>query len=82
MLKNPPKVVYAPPNSPDLNPFDYSVWSVAESKTCKTSHRNVDELKASVVEVWSDLDEAYIRKTFAAFWPRVEAVDKNMSGLI
>ncbi len=46
---------------PDLNPLDYPVGSVVESKACQIPHRNVDELKASVVEAWSDLDEVYIR---------------------
>jgi transposase len=27
-----------PSNSPDLNPLDFSIWSVVESKACQTSH--------------------------------------------
>jgi quinol monooxygenase YgiN len=58
------------------------MWSVAESKACQTPHRNVDKLKVFIVEAWSDLDEAYIRKAYPAFQALVEAVVKNMVGLI
>jgi hypothetical protein len=37
-----------PPSSPDLNPLDFSVWSVVESKACATSHNSVKALKASI----------------------------------
>ena len=29
-----------PPNSPDLNPLDYSVWSILEEKACAKPHPN------------------------------------------
>jgi hypothetical protein len=32
------QVIVLPPSSPDLNPLDYSVWGVLESKACKNSH--------------------------------------------
>jgi len=33
-----------PPNSPDLNPVDYKVWSVTQEKVCKGRISDVDEL--------------------------------------
>ena len=37
-----------PPQSPDLNPLDYSMWVQIEGKPCTTRHSNVDALKSSV----------------------------------
>ena len=37
-----------PPNSPDLNPLDYSVWSILEEKACQKPHTNVESLKKAL----------------------------------
>ncbi|QQP58353.1 Putative LOC100197221 [Caligus rogercresseyi] len=34
-----------PPQSPDLNPLDYSVWWQVESKACRVHDDNVKDLK-------------------------------------
>jgi len=34
-----------PPNSPDLNPVDYSVWSILQEKVYKTRITDLDDLK-------------------------------------
>ena len=34
-----------PSNSPDLNPLDFSVWSILEQKVCAKRHSSIDELK-------------------------------------
>ena len=39
--------------SPDLNPFDYAVWDVLESKTKATSHLNIGSLKTAIKEKWN-----------------------------
>ncbi len=33
------------PQSPNLNPLDYSIWRHIESKTCKVGRRNVGDLR-------------------------------------
>jgi hypothetical protein len=71
-----------PPSSPDLNPLDYSIWSVLESKACATSHANLDDLKASIVRAWRGLSKAYIVKTCQAFRRRLESVIELEGGLI
>jgi hypothetical protein len=63
-----------PPSSPDLNPLDYSVWSVVESKACKTSHNSIKDLKVSITKTWRYLSKAYIVKTCQQLWPRLEKV--------
>ena len=40
-----------PPNSPDLNPLDYSVWSILEEKACAKPHMNVESLKRALKKV-------------------------------
>jgi len=37
-----------PPNSPDLNPVDYSVWSILQKKVYKTHITYLDDLKHSI----------------------------------
>jgi len=34
-----------PPNSPDLNPVDYKVWSVLQEQVYNVKVNNVDELR-------------------------------------
>ena len=62
-----------PPSSLDLNPLDYSIWSILEAKVGKTSHRNVDELKACITKNWDMMSEDYIWDTCSRFCSRVEA---------
>ena len=47
-----------PPNSPDLNPVDYKIWSVLQERVCQT--RNVDHLKQRLVEEWNRLDQGIV----------------------
>ena len=35
-----------PPNSPDLNPVDYSIWSVMQQHVNHSRVKDVDELRA------------------------------------
>ena len=37
-----------PPSSPDLNPLDFSLWSILETNACSTSHKSIESLKKSV----------------------------------
>ena len=36
-------------SSPDLNPFDISVWSILVSKVCRTPHDSLDNLKLELL---------------------------------
>lgn len=63
-----------PPNSPDLNPLDYSIWASIEKEACKKPHSSVSSLKASIRQAWGKMDPEYIRKTCKSFRPRLEAV--------
>ena len=39
-----------PPNSPDLNVMDYSIWSILEAEACSKPHQSIDALKKSLVK--------------------------------
>ncbi|EYC39473.1 hypothetical protein Y032_0655g1201 [Ancylostoma ceylanicum] len=56
-----------PPNSPDLNPMDYSVWSVLEAKSCSKPHQTVESLKQDLQKAWDELSSDYLRATVDAF---------------
>ena len=49
-----------PPNSPDLNPVDYKIWSVVQQRVYQSWVHNVDELKQRLVHVWHDIDQTII----------------------
>ena len=62
-----------PPSSPDLNPMDFSVWSVLEAKACSQRHLTIDSLKKSLLKAWDELDLAYLSATVDAFPHRLHA---------
>lgn len=67
-----------PSNSPDLNPLDFSVWSVLESKVSTGRHANMGSLKAAIIKAWDDLDNNYLRATCEGFKKRLtKCIDVN-----
>lgn len=61
-----------PPNSPNLNPLDYFVWSNVESKACAIYHSNVEALKTSVEEEWNNMSALTLKRVCSRFRSRVE----------
>jgi len=49
-----------PPNSPDLNPFDYKLWSVMQEKVYKKRIKDIDELRACILTAWDEMDQRII----------------------
>jgi len=49
-----------PPNSPDLNPVDYSVWSILQEKVYKTRTTALDDLEHRIRTEWAKLDHDVI----------------------
>src|SRR6218665_1135282 len=49
-----------PPNSPDLNLVDYQIWSVLEERVYRSRIRDIDHLRARLVEEWQLLDHVII----------------------
>ncbi|QQP34859.1 Putative transposable element [Caligus rogercresseyi] len=62
-----------PPQSPDLNPLDYSIWSQVEKKTCQVRQPNIEALKNSVNQQWRIMRKDYIVNVCKGFRRRLEA---------
>ena len=57
-----------------LNPLDYTIWSIWESKTIATSHPNIGSLKTTIGEEWNKMSEKFILKTSKSFHRHVERI--------
>ena len=51
-----------PPNSPDLNPVDYKVWSVMQEKVYKKQIKDIYELRACILTAWDKMDQRFMIK--------------------
>ena len=71
-----------PPQLPDLNPIDFSVWTHIESKACKVRHSSVEELKFSVNRSWASMRKDFIPKVCKGFRPRLSRVIVAKGGYI
>jgi len=49
-----------PLNLPDLNPVDYSVWSILQEKVYKSCITDLNNLKHRITTEWANLDHAVI----------------------
>src|SRR6218665_1709994 len=62
-----------PQNSPDLNPFDYSIWSVLQEKVYRSRIANVDELKTRLIDEWGRLDQSIVDAAIDQWHRRLSA---------
>jgi len=71
-----------PPNSPDLNPMDFSIWGVMLESYSKHSPKpkNITELKVVLQEIWDSLPQTFIQKVVLAFRKRLQACIKSDGG--
>jgi transposase len=69
-----------PPYSPDLNPLDYSIWSILEAKACAKSHASVDALKVSLRAAWEAISVETLRIVCDDFPRRLVACVKAKGG--
>ena len=49
-----------PPNSADLNPVDYAIWSVIQKCVYDTRVHNIDELQQRLLHVWCSFEQSLI----------------------
>lgn len=62
-----------PPNSPDLNPVDYKIWSVMQESVYKVRIHDVDELRQRIVDAWDELDQRVIDAAVQQWRERLQA---------
>lgn len=60
-----------PPYSPDLNPMDYSVWSILEARACAKRHKSLESLKQSLRQEWDRLSPEDLRPIAENFKTRL-----------
>jgi len=49
-----------PPNSPDLSPVDYAIWSVIQQRVYETGVHDIDELQLRLLHVWHGVEQSLI----------------------
>jgi len=49
-----------PPNSPDLNPVDYVIWSVMQAPVYQTWVHGIDELRQRLITEWCELEQRIV----------------------
>jgi len=74
----PPKLW--PPNSPDLNPVDYKVWSVMQEKVYKKRIEDIDELHARILTAWDEMDQHNIDAAIKQWRTRLRTCIKAKGG--
>ena len=48
------------PNSPDLNPVDYVIWSVMQERVYQTRVHDIDELRQRLITVRCELEQRIV----------------------
>ena len=71
-----------PPNSPDLNPMDFYLWGVVESKVNRHALANRDALKRKIERVMAKMCKEEVARACARFRPRLESVVQGGGGYI
>ena len=61
-----------PPYSPDLNPMDYSIWSILESKVYTKTYKSVEYLKRALKKEWDKLSLETVAKVVDNFPKRLK----------
>lgn len=72
----------SPQSSPDLNPVDFAVWSILESKVSATHHTSLDALKKKLTKEWEKIPKRVIRDSCKAFSKRFQQVVDVNGGYI
>ncbi|KAF2348401.1 hypothetical protein FHG87_020842 [Trinorchestia longiramus] len=71
-----------PARSPDLNPLDFSIWSILKTRVLAAPHTSLESLKAERQNEWEAILQEQIRATCDAFVNRLKAVVRNKGGYI
>jgi transposase len=61
-----------PPRSPDLNPLDYSIWSILLSRACNRPHPDLQSLRSALEREWEALGAETLERIVDDFPRRVD----------
>ena len=72
-----------PPNSPDLNPVDFSIWGALEDNVYRGRRiTSLDELRTAIEEEWEAFPQDHINRAIDSFKPRLKRVIEENGGHI
>jgi hypothetical protein len=71
-----------PPNSPDLNPVDYSIWGYLQQLVYRHKIENLDHLKQIIISCWTELSQQFIDGAVDQWSHRIAAVVAARGGHI
>ena len=71
-----------PPSSLDLNPTDFAIWSILESKACSSNHSSVEALKAKLCTCWDETSPETICASCSQVHDRLRRFVKAKGGYI
>ncbi len=71
-----------PLHSPDAAPMDYTVFGHLKSMLSGIQFKSKDQLKAAVVDAWSNLDLSFIQNSCKKFRGKLEQIVANNGGWI
>lgn len=71
-----------PPNSPDLNPVDYSVWGALQQLVYRQRIRDMNHLKAELVRCWEQINQDLIDRAIDQWLKRISMVIRCKGGHI
>ena len=77
LTENVPKFIEPdnwPPNSPDLNPVDYSIWGYLQQLVYRQKIRNIEHLKNVIIDCWSEISQEFIDGAIDQWSRRIAAV--------
>ena len=81
LKQNAPGIIeFWPPRSPDLNPLDYSIWSILAEDVRAQEPWNDAELKAAVVRARNNLSQDVIDKAVSQFRRTLELCAQQLGG--
>lgn len=62
-----------PSNSPDLNPMDFSIWGILDSKISAKNYTSIENLKTALKKAWNDIPRKTLSTIVKNFRKRLEA---------
>ncbi|KAF2364675.1 hypothetical protein FHG87_004571 [Trinorchestia longiramus] len=71
-----------PTKTSDLNPLDYSIWSILETGVLATHHTSLESLKAKLQREWEAIPHEQIRAVCDAVVNRLKVVVHTKDGYI
>ncbi|KAF2353921.1 hypothetical protein FHG87_015322 [Trinorchestia longiramus] len=74
------KMYVWPARSPDLNPLDFSIWFILQTRVLATPHTSLKSLKAKLQKEWEAISQEQIRAACDAFVNRVKPIVRNKGG--